>query len=68
MPSFGDCFPCVAVNLDKYLFYFSALSWRTRWRTSLAMSFGGAGVSLFLMEIIVDDNNACNFGHKEKKT
>ncbi len=32
------------------------------------MSFGGAGVSLFLMENIVDDNNACDFGLKEKKT
>ncbi len=32
------------------------------------MSFGGAGVSSFLMENIVDDNNACDFGHKEKKT
>ncbi len=32
------------------------------------MSFGGADVSSFLMENIVDDNNACDFGHKEKKT
>ncbi len=32
------------------------------------MSFGGAGVSSFLMENIVNDDNACDFGHKEKKT
>jgi hypothetical protein len=32
------------------------------------MSFGGAGVSLLLMENVVVDNNACDFGHKEKKT
>jgi hypothetical protein len=32
------------------------------------MLFGGAGVSLFLMENIVDDDNACDFGPKEKKT
>jgi hypothetical protein len=32
------------------------------------MSFDGAGVSLFLMENIVDDDNACDFGPKEKKT
>ena len=31
------------------------------------MLLGGAGVSLFLMENIVDDNNACDFGPKEKK-
>jgi hypothetical protein len=32
------------------------------------MSFGGAGVSSFLMENIVDNDNECDFGHKEKKT
>jgi hypothetical protein len=68
MPSLGDCFPCVAVDLGKYVFYSSALSWQARWHTSLAMLFGGAGVSSFLMENIDDDDNACDFGHKEKKT
>jgi hypothetical protein len=33
------------------------------------MSFGGAGVSSFSMENIVeDDNDACDFRPKEKKT
>jgi hypothetical protein len=68
MPLLGNCFPCVAVDLGKYVLYSSALSWQACWRTSLAMSFGGAGVSLFLMENIVDDDNECDFGHKEKKT
>jgi hypothetical protein len=67
MPSLGNCFPCVTVKLGKYVLYSSALSRRARWRTSLAMLLGGAGVSLFLMENIVDDNNACDFGPKEKK-
>jgi hypothetical protein len=68
MPLLGNCFPCVAVDLGKYVFYSSALSWQARWRTSLAMSFGGAGVSLFLMENIVNNNNNCDFVHKEKNT
>ncbi len=68
MPLLGNCFPCVAVDLGKYVLYSSALSWQACWRTSLAMSFGGAGVSLLLMESIVDNDNECDFGHKEKKT
>jgi hypothetical protein len=68
MPSVGNCFPCVTVNLGKYVLYSSALSWQARWRTSLAMSFGGAGVSSFLMENIVNNDNACDFRPKEKKT
>jgi hypothetical protein len=68
MSLLGDCFPCITVDFGKYVFYSSALSWRARWHTSLAMSFGGAGVLLFLMKNIVDDNNACDFGHEEKKT
>jgi hypothetical protein len=68
MPLLGDCFPCAAVDLGKYNLYSSALSRQARWRTSLAMSFGGAGVSSFLIENIVDDDNECDFGHKEKKT
>jgi hypothetical protein len=68
MPKLGNCFPCVTVDLGKYVLYSSALSRRAHWHTSLAMSFGGAGVSSFLMENIVNDNNACDFGHKEKKT
>jgi hypothetical protein len=68
MPSLGNCFPCVAVDLGKYVLYTSALSRQVRWHTSLAMLFGRAGVSLFLMENIVDDDNESDFGHKEKKT
>ncbi len=52
MPWLGNCFPCVTVNLGKYVLYSSALSWRACWHTSLTMSFGGAGVTLFLMENI----------------
>jgi hypothetical protein len=68
MPLLGDCFPSVAVDLGKYVLYSSALSQQACWHTSLAMSFGGAGVSLLLMESIVYNNNECDFGHKEKKT
>ncbi len=67
MPSLGNCFPCVTVNLGKYVLYSSALSWRAHWRTSLAVSFGGAGVSLFLMENIINDKSAGDFGPKEMK-
>ncbi len=48
MPLLGNCFPCVAVDLGKYVLYSSTLSRQARWRTSLVMSFGGAGVSSFL--------------------
>jgi hypothetical protein len=64
----NNCFPCVAVDLGKYVLYASALSRQAHWRTSLAMLFGGAGVSSFLMENIVDDDNKCDFQHKGKKT
>ena len=48
LPSLGDCFPMGSVDLGKYYLYSSALSLqRARWRTSLAMSLGGAGESLF---------------------
>jgi hypothetical protein len=68
MPSLGKFFPCVSVDLDKYVLYSSALSQQACWRTSLVMLFGGAGVSSFLMENIADNDNECGFGHKEKKT
>ena len=45
LPSLGDCFPCASVDLGKYFLYSSALSQRACWRTSLAMSLGGAGES-----------------------
>ena len=50
IPSLGDCFPCGSIYLGKYVLYSSALRQRARWRTSLAMSFGGQGTMLpFLM-------------------
>ena len=55
MPSLGNCFPCGSVNLGKYVIYSSALSWRVCWRTSIAMSMRGQGMSPFLM-----DDNAGN--------
>jgi hypothetical protein len=65
IPSLGDCFPCCSVDIGKYLLYSSALSQRARWRTSLVISLGGAGVlSLFTR----DNNNICGFLPKEKKT
>jgi hypothetical protein len=61
MPLLGNCFPCVTVDLEKYVLYSSALSWRARWHTSLAMLFDGAGVLSFLMEDVADDNNTYDF-------
>jgi hypothetical protein len=67
MPSLGNCFPCVTVDLGKYVLYSSALSWRVPLRTSLAMSFGGAGVLSLLMDDVADNNNSYDFQPKEKK-
>ena len=41
IPSLGDCFPRGSIDLCKYVLYSSALRQRARWRTSLALSFGG---------------------------
>jgi hypothetical protein len=48
-PSLGNCFSCGSINLGKYVLYSSALRQRASWRTSLALSFGGQGILLFLM-------------------
>jgi len=56
LPSLGDCFPHVSVNLGKYFLYSSALSRRARWRTSLAMWLGGAGESSFGIGYVADDD------------
>jgi hypothetical protein len=63
--SLGDCFSCCSVDIGKYLLYSSALSQRARWRTSLVILLGGAGVlSLFTG----DNNDIWGFLPKEKKT
>jgi hypothetical protein len=67
MPLLGNCFPWVAVDLGKYVFYSSALCRQTRWRTSLAMSFGGAGVSLFLMEKLLTTTTHVILDIKKRK-
>jgi hypothetical protein len=69
LPSLGDCFPCGSVDLGKYFLYSSALSRRARWRTSLVMSLGGAGLSSFGIGYVADDNvDTSDFQPKEKKT
>ena len=69
LPSLVACFPCGSVDLGKYFLYSSALSWRARRRTLLAMSLGGAGVSLFGTGYAADDDtDASVFLPKEKKT
>ena len=50
MSSLGNCFPCGSVDLGKYVLYSSDLSRRVCWRTSLAMSMCGQGMSPFLMD------------------
>jgi hypothetical protein len=47
IPSLGDCFPRGSIDLCKYVLYSSALRQRARWRTSLALSFGGHGTLPF---------------------
>jgi hypothetical protein len=47
IPSLGDCFPCGSIDLGKYILYSSALRQRARWRTSLALLFGGHGTLPF---------------------
>ncbi len=66
IPSLGDCFPYCSVDIGKYLLYSSALSQRARWRTSLVISLGGAGVCCCCLRKITT-----TFGGglpKEKKT
>jgi len=67
LPSLGDCFPHGSVDLGKYFFYSSALSRRARWRTSLAMSLGGAGESFGTGYVADKDADSSDF-RKEKKT
>ena len=64
IPSLGDCFPCCSVDIGKHLLYSSALSQRARWRTSLVISLGGAGVLLSFTE---DNNNIWVFYPKKRK-
>ena len=66
MPSLDDCFPCGSVDLGKYVLYSSALSRRSRWRTSLAMMLGGAGESSFGIGYAAD-NDSVDLP-KQKKT
>jgi len=62
IPSLGDCFPRGSIDLCKYVLYSSALRQRGRWRTSLALLFGGHGTSPFA-------DNAVNADvHREPKT
>ncbi len=68
LPSLGDCFPCGSIDLGKYFLYSSALSRRARWGTSLAMSLGGAGESLFGIGYFAANDDASDFRQKEKKT
>ena len=65
IPSLGDCFPCCSVDIGKHLLYSSALSQRARWRTSLVISLGGAGVSSLFTEV---NDDIFGFLPKEKKT
>ncbi len=58
MPLLSDCFPCGSVDLGKYVLYSSALSKRASRRTSLAMSLGGQGTLLFLMDDNTDNADA----------
>jgi hypothetical protein len=67
MPLLGDCFPCVAVDLGKYVLYSSPLSRQAHWHTLLAMSFGGAGVSSLLMESIVETTTNVILDIKKRK-
>ncbi len=69
LPSLGDCFPCGSVDLGKYFLYSLALSRRARWHTLLVMSLGGAGLSLFGIGYVADNNvDTSDFRPKEKKT
>ena len=69
LPLLGDFFPCASVDLGKYFLYFSALSWRARWPTSLAMSLGGTGkLSFGIGYISNNDVETSDFRPKEKKT
>ena len=61
IPSLGDCFPRGSIHLFKYVLYSSALRPRARWRTSLALSFGGHGTLSFA------DNAVNADAHRELK-
>ena len=63
IPSLGDCFPCGSIDLGKYILYSSALRQRARWRTSLALSFGGHGTLPFADNSV----NAVNADAREPK-
>jgi hypothetical protein len=64
IPSLGDCFPCGSIDLGKYILYSSTLRQRARWRTSLALSFGGHGTLPFADNSV----NAVNADAREPKT
>ena len=64
IPSLGDCFPCGSINLGKYILYSSARRQRARWRTSLALSFGGHGTLPFADNSV----NTVNADAREPKT
>ena len=68
LPSLVDCFPCGSVDLGKYVLYSSALSWRLRWRTLLAMMVGGAGESSFGIGYAADNDTDAASVPKEKKS
>jgi len=63
IPSLGKCFPCGSIDLGKYILYSSALRQRARWRTSLALSFGGHGTLPFADNSV----NAVNADAREPK-
>jgi hypothetical protein len=62
IPSLGDCFPCGSIDLGKYVLYSSTLRQRARWHTSLALLFGGHGMSPFA------DNSVNADERREPKT
>ena len=62
IPSLGNCFPHGSIDLCKYVLYSSALRQRVRWRTSLALSFGGHGTLPFAANAVNAD------AHREPKT
>ena len=64
IPSLDDCFPCYSFDIGKYLLYSSALSQRARWRSSLVISLGGAGV---LSSFTGDNDDIGGFYQKKRK-
>ena len=59
IPFLGNCFPRGSIDLCKYVLYSTTLNQRARWRTSLALSFGGQGTLPFA------DNTVNADAHRE---